>query len=471
MEYDLVIRGGRIATADGELNADIAVTDGRIAALGTGLPGADSVDAYGLIVAPGGVDPHCHIEQMSGMGLMNADTFETATRSAAMGGTTTVISFAAQAKGQRLSEAAADYAARGARGAAVDYAFHLILADPAAPDFEDELADLIARGHRSLKIFTTYRIGLDDARILRALAVARAAGALTCIHAENDAIIASARARLLAAGRTRPLDHAASRPRMAEIEAVARMCRLAEAAQAPVMIFHVSTAEAAAEIRAARARGAPVWAETCPHYLFQTEEVLDRPGLEGAKWMCSPPQRTEADQKALWQALALGDLQVVSSDHAPYRFDETGKLSAGPDAPFPDIANGMPGLEVRLPLMFDAMVSRGRLGLARFVDITATAPARLYGLKGKGRIAPGMDADLVLWDPEREHTYGEDDLHDGAGYNAWAGRTVRGWPVRVMLRGETVVEDGAFRGMPGSGRWLHRDAIGTRPADIAGRPA
>jgi dihydropyrimidinase len=184
------------------------------------------------------------------------------------------------------------------------------------------------------------------------------------------------------------------------------MCRLAEAARAPVMIFHVSTAEAAAEIAAARARGAPVWAETCPHYLFQTEAVLDRPGIEGAKWMCSPPQRTVADQEALWAALARGDLQVVSSDHAPYRFDETGKLSAGPDAPFPAIANGMPGLEVRLPLMFDAMVSHGRLGLSKFVDLTATTPARLYGLTTKGHIAPGYDADLTLWDPDKAVTYG-----------------------------------------------------------------
>ena len=209
MEYDLVIKGGRVATAETVFTADIAVSDGRIAAIGSGLTGAESIDADGLIVTPGGVDPHCHIEQMSGMGLMNADTFETATRSAAMGGTTSVISFAAQAKGQRLAEAAADYAARGARGAAIDHAFHLILADPQAPDYETDLAALIGQGHRSLKVFTTYNIGLDDARILRALSIAREAGALTCIHAENDAIIAEARTRLLAEGRTRPIDHAA----------------------------------------------------------------------------------------------------------------------------------------------------------------------------------------------------------------------------------------------------------------------
>ncbi|MCU4652818.1 dihydropyrimidinase [Roseibacterium sp. SDUM158016] len=471
MTLDLVIRGGLVATAAGETVTDIGIAGGRIMALGQGLAGAATIDAHGLIVTPGGVDPHCHIEQMSGMGLMNADTFETATRSAAMGGTTSLISFAAQAKGQPLGDAAADYAARGARGAAVDWAFHLILADPGAPGFEADLATLIGQGHRSLKVFTTYNIGLDDGQILRALTIARDHGALTCIHAENDAIIADARARLLAEGRTRPIDHAASRPREAEIEAVARMCRLAEAAQAPVMIFHISTAEAAAEVRAARARGAPVWAETCPHYLFQTEEVLDRPGLEGAKWMCSPPQRTETDQDALWAALALGDLQVISSDHAPYRYDETGKLSAGPDAPFPAIANGMPGLEVRLPLLFDAMVSRGRLGLARFVEMTATAPARLYGLDTKGAIAPGKDADLVLWDPDRTHTYGANDLHDNVGYNPFEGTKITGWPVRVLLRGETIVADGDYLGTPGAGRWLPRAAIGTRPADLTGRPA
>jgi dihydropyrimidinase len=237
------------------------------------------------------------------------------------------------------------------------------------------------------------------------------------------------------------------------------------------MIFHVSTIEAAAEIRAARARGAPVWAETCPHYLFQTEEVLDRPGIEGAKWMCSPPQRTHADQEALWQALALGDLQVISSDHAPYRFDETGKLSAGAQAPFPAIANGMPGLEVRLPLLFDAMVSRGRLGLSRFVELTATAPARLYGLATKGEIAPGKDADLVLWDPAATRTYGANDLHDNVGYNPFEGTKITGWPVRVLLRGRTIVEHDTWLGTPGTGRWLPRTAIGARPADITGKPA
>jgi dihydropyrimidinase len=468
MGHDLVIRGGRVVTGGALVEADIAVRTGKIAAIGHGFDGAEVIDAAGLIVTPGGVDPHCHIEQMSGMGLMNADTFETATRSAAMGGTTSVISFAAQAKGQRLSDTVADYAARAARGAAIDHAFHISVSDPSVPEFEADLRALIAAGHRSIKVFTTYNIGLADDDILEILRIAGDAGALTCIHAENDAIIAAARARLLAEGRTRPLDHAASRPREAEIEAISRMCRLSEVARAPVMIFHVSTAEAVAEIAAARARGAPVWAETCPHYLFQTEDILDKAGMEGAKWMCSPPQRTRADQRALWAGLAAGHLQVVSSDHAPYRFDETGKFANGLDAPFPAIANGMPGLEVRQPLMFDAMVSQARLGAAGFARLTSEAPADLYGLPAKGRIAPGHDADLVLWDPLRAVTYGANDLHDNVGYNPWEGTTVTGWPVATLLRGMAVMRDGAWLGQPGAGQWLPRTAIGASPQDLTG---
>jgi dihydropyrimidinase len=250
---------------------------------------------------------------------------------------------------------------------------------------------------------------------------------------------------------------------MAEIEAIERVCRFAEYLGQPVMIFHVSTAEGAATVRAARARGAPVWAETCPHYLFMTDAVLDRPGLEGAKWMCSPPQRTVADQEALWQALEDGTLCLVSSDHAPYRFDGTGKLSAGPEARFDQIANGLPGLETRLPLLFDAMVSRGRGGVMAFADVTAAAPARVYGLPHKGVLAPGMDADVVIWNPDRTHVYGANDLHDNTGYNPWEGHSVTGWPEHVLLRGQVLVQDGAFTGTPGMGRRIARPALATPP--------
>ncbi|MCR9152214.1 MAG: dihydropyrimidinase [Rhodobacteraceae bacterium] len=461
---DLVIRNGQVVTAAGRWQGAIGIAGGRIAALGTVGPGAREIDAGGRIVMPGGVDPHCHVEQMSGMGLMNADTFETATRSAAMGGTTSVISFAAQARGERLRDTVAAYAARAARGAAIDHAFHVTVTDPSVEGLEADLADLAAAGHRSVKLFTTYDIRLDDAALIRVLAAAKAAGMLTCVHAENHGMLDWTKARLLAAGLDRPEHHALSHPRLAEVEAVERVCRFAEFLDAPVMIFHVSTARALAAVRDARARGVPVRAETCPHYLLSTAEVLRRDGIEGAKWMCSPPQRDTADVAALWQGLARGDLDLVSSDHAPYRFDETGKLHAGATPPFPAIANGMPGLETRLPLLFDAMVSRGHGGAEAFVRATATAPARIYGLPGKGDIAPGMDADLVIWDPGRRVTYGADDLHDAVGYNPWAGTTVTGWPEVVILRGAVVKDGDDWRGTPGAGRFLPRAGHGVSPA-------
>ncbi|MEM8537943.1 MAG: dihydropyrimidinase [Pseudomonadota bacterium] len=459
--FDLVIRNGMVVTPDSVVNADIGVSGTDIAEIDTALPtGRTDVDATGHYVIPGGVDPHCHIEQMSGMGVMNADTFESATRSAALGGTTSVISFAAQEQGQEISDALADYTDRAQRGAMVDHAFHMIVRDTQVPDFADDLKAAINAGHRSIKVFTTYNIKLDDADILTVLDHARASGALVCVHAENDAIIARAKAALIAAGHTAPKHHAASHPPMAEVEAVTRICRFAEYTGAPVMLFHISTAEAAAVVSAARARGAPVWAETCPHYLFMTADILDQPGLEGAKWMCSPPQRGAADQQALWDALQAGDLQMVSSDHAPYRFDATGKLSAGPEPRFDQIANGLPGLETRLPLMFDAMVSKGRGGPVKFAELTAKNPAKIYGLPKKGALASGMHADIVLWDPDKQVTYGENDLHDNVGYNPWVGRTVTGWPTDVWLRGRQIVKAGFFDAQPGSGAWINRPAMG-----------
>jgi len=465
---DLTLRNGRIVTASGQWQGDIGIADGRIAVLGRAPAGMREIDLAGRIVTPGGIDPHCHIEQMSGMGLMNADTFETATRSAAMGGTTAVISFAAQARGERLRDTVAAYAARAARGAALDHAFHLTVSDPTVEGLEDDLAELAAAGHRSVKLFTTYDIRLGDEELLRVLAAARANGMLTCVHAENHGMLAWTKARLMAAGLDRPQHHALSHPRLAEVEAVERICRFAEFLDAPVMIFHVSTAGALDAVRAARLRGVPVRAETCPHYLLSTAEVLARDGIEGAKWMCSPPQRDADDVAALWQGLARGDLDLVSSDHAPYRFDETGKLHAGPNPPFPAIANGMPGLETRLPLLFDAMVSRGLGGPEAFVRATATRPAQLYGLPGKGDIAPGMDADLVIWDAGRRVTYGADDLHDAVGYNPWAGTTVTGWPETVILRGHVVKEGDAYLGQPGAGRFLPRAGHGV---PLSGRMA
>jgi dihydropyrimidinase len=454
MTFDLLISGGTVATASDVFIADVAIKDGTICALGHDLgPAQSTIDARDRLVLPGGVDTHCHIEQLSGAGLMNADTFETATRSAAFGGTTCTVSFAAQHPGMRLGQVMSDYMALADKGAMIDHAYHAIIADTSGANLSDDLPALINAGHRSLKIFTTYdKVRLNDAEILQTLVVAKAHGALVCFHAENDAMIRWATAELLAAGKTAPKYHAASHPRAAEIEALGRICQLAELTGQPVMLFHISTSEGVEIVRAAKARGAPVWAETCPHYLFMIEDILDQPGHAGAAFLCSPPQRTTADQEALWQGLKDGTLSLITSDHAPYRMDATGKFAHGTDAPFPKMANGMPGLETRLPLLFDAMVSRSRMDLRAFVRLTATAPAELFGLHGKGQIAPGADADIAIWNPNAELTYSAGDLHCNTGYNPFAGTTVKGLPETVLSRGQLIIKDSKLVGVAGQGR-------------------
>lgn len=466
--YDLVIRGGTLATATDVFCADLGIRGERIAAIGVDLPaGAQEIDARGKLVLPGGVDTHCHIEQLSGGGLMNADSFETATRSAAFGGTTSVISFAAQHREKNLAEVVADYAALARKGAIIDYAFHLMVANPDEQTIGTDLPALISAGHRSVKLFMTYdAVQVDDGQLLDVLLAARSAGALVCVHAENHGLLKWMGERLMKRGYVAPKYHAMSHPRAAEVEAFHRLIAFSELLDQPICIFHVSTAEGASVIREARGRGVKIYAETCPHYLLMTAAELDKLGIEGAKWVCSPPQRASADQEALWRALALGDLQILSSDHAPYRFDESGKLSAGPNPGFKQIANGMPGLEMRLPVLFDAMVSQGRLGLKKFVELTSTAPAQIYDLPGKGSLAIGMDADIAIWDAARKVTLA-DNLHDNTGYNPFSGRTITGWPETVLRRGEVVVSEGTLKAVAGSGRLLLRDAgEATKPTGV-----
>ena len=457
--YDLIIRGGRVATTTDTFEADIAITGETIIAIGRGLgPARREIDARSKLVLPGGVDSHCHIEQLSAAGIVNADTFESATTSAAFGGTTTVISFAAQHVGMRLPQVLEDYHALARKGAVIDYAFHMIIADPTRETLERDLPAQIRQGHGSIKIFMTYdRLKIDDEPLLDILMAAREGGAMLCAHAENHGIISWMVKRLLARGYTQPKYHSISHARFSEAEAFNRLIGMAALIDQPIMIFHVSTAEGAKVIRDARGQGLKVFAETCPQYLFLTADDLDRPGMEGAKWMCSPPPRRAADQEALWTALSLGDLQTISSDHAPYRFDETGKLQAGPTPSFKQIANGLPGLEMRLPLLFDAMVSKGRLGLEKFVELTATAPAKIYNLHPrKGSIAIGADADIAIWDPDRRVTISDDLMHDRTGYTPFAGRSVQGWPVTVLSRGSIIVDAGRLSALPGSGRFLPR---------------
>jgi dihydropyrimidinase len=459
--FSTVIRGGTAVLPQGTARVDIGIRGEAIAAIGEHLgPGATEIDASGQLVLPGGVDPHAHIEQVSGAGLLNADSFESGTTAAAFGGTTTVIPFAAQHVGLALDRVLADYHQLAERGAVIDYAFHMIICDPNEATLKTHIPRLVRDGHASIKVFMTYdRIKLDDEQMLSVLQAARDNGAFVCVHAENHGMITFMVKRLLAHGMTAPSVFGMSHPRLAEVDAIQRLVVMSRFIDQPIMVFHISTAEGAEVVRKARADGVKIFGETCTQYLVLTNEATQKPGLEGAKWMCSPPLRTEADQEALWQALKRGDLQVVSSDHAPYRFDSSGKLSAGPNPTFKEIANGLPGVEARLPLLFDAMVTRGRLSLENFVDLTSTAPAKIYGLHPKkGALAVGADADVAIWDPNKTVRLSASIMHDRTGYTPYEGMSVTGWPTTVLSRGRVVVRDGALHVAPGSGRFLPRQA-------------
>ncbi len=457
MEFDLAIRGGTVVTTTQSFVGDIGIRQGRIAALGDALgPATRDMDAKGRLVLPGGVDSHCHVEQESSMGVMCADDFYSGTVSAAFGGTTTIIPFAAQHRGQSLREVVKTYHARAEPKAVIDYAFHLIVSDPTEQVLGQELPALIRDGYTSFKVYMTYdKLKLSDAQMLDVLALARREGALVMVHAENHDMIQWLAKRLLEQGHGAPKFHAVSHARLAEKEATYRAAALAELVDVPLLIVHVSAGEAIEVIREAQGRGLRLYGETCPQYLFLTADDIDKPGLEGAKFCCSPPPRDAAAQEAVWQALKDGVFQVYSSDHAPYRFDETGKLPKGAKTTFKEMANGVPGLELRLPLLFSEGVGKKRLTLSQFVALTAENHARMYGLyPRKGTIAVGSDADLAIWDPEREVTVAASMLHDKVGYTPYEGVHLKGWPMTVISRGRVVIEDGTLHAERGSGQFL-----------------
>ncbi len=459
MDYDLLIRGGTVVSAHDMAVADIAVSAGRVVAVGAINGSArETVDAGGLLIMPGGVDTHVHLDQPS-PGAEMSDDFLSGTSSAAAGGTTSVVSFSWQEQGKSLAAVTADYHLR-ARKAIVDYSFHLTITDATRTVVEEELPRLVEEGSRSIKVFMTYDgVRLDDSSILRVLAAARRNNALVCVHAEHHELIAWMSEQLVAAGLTAPKYHAWGKPMIAEREACNRIISLAEALDVPIQIFHVSGAEPAEEIARAQARGLKVWAETCPQYLTLTAADLDRPGFEGAKFVFGPPARTNSDQEALWGYIQRGVIDIISSDHSPNRYDDPkGKKVGGESAPFNKIPNGIPGLAARLPLVFTEGVTKGRIDAPAFVRLISTNPAKLFGLHPrKGSLAIGSDADILLWDPKKSVTLTNARMHHGGDYTPYEGYRAIGYPVGVFVRGIKVFDGDAVVGRPGHGQYLKRD--------------
>ncbi|MEM6943133.1 MAG: dihydropyrimidinase [Pseudomonadota bacterium] len=458
MSLDLAIRGGTVVTSADVFRADIGIRNGRIVAIAEALEAPEVIDARDKLVLPGGIEAHCHIAQESASGIMTADDYESGSRSAALGGNSCFVPFAAQHRGMGVTETLDLYDSRAEGRSYIDYGYHLIVADPTPEVLAHEMPAAFARGVTSFKVFVTYELmKIDDRQFLDILTVAKMHGAVTMVHAENNAMIDWMSERLLQSGHGAPRYHAPSHPALAEAEAIHRAVCLARLVDTPLVIVHVSTEEGAEIVRRARAEGAKIFGETCPQYFFLTREDLDRPGMEGAKFMCSPPVRDRATQAALWRHLQTGTFTLWSSDHAPYRFDATGKLAKGPDAYFKQIANGMPGIGLRLPLLFSEGVVAGRITLQDFVALSSANAARLYGLSRKGSIAVGMDADIAIWDPDLRRTVTAEAQGDNMDYTPFEGRALTGWPVTVLCRGQAVVRDGKIAGAPSHGMFVKRD--------------
>jgi dihydropyrimidinase len=457
MRFDTVIQHGTIVTATDTYAADVGITGGTIAAIAQNLPieGAGKLlDARGCYVMPGGIDVHTHLDMPFG-GTTSADDFESGTVAAAFGGTTTLIDFAIQYQGQTLRTAFETWMRKAEGRAAIDYAFHCIITD--LPDARiEEMGALVREGVSSFKLFMAYPgvFMLDDATIFRAMSAAAQHGGLICMHAENGGAIDVIVRRALAEGKTAPKYHALTRPTTAEAEATARAIALAEMAGAPVYIVHLSCHDALEKVREARDRGLPAYAETCPQYLFLSLENFDVPGFEGAKYVFTPPLREMWHQEKLWQGLAKDDLQVVSTDHCPFCFKEQKEL--GKDD-FTKIPNGGPGIEHRLSLVYTGGVHGGRFSPNRFVQLVSTAPAKLFGLyPRKGTLAVGADADIVIFDPNREQVISAKTHHMRVDYSMFEGIRTKGAPQAVLSRGRVVIEGDNFVGRPGAGSFLRR---------------
>jgi dihydropyrimidinase len=454
----VLITNGTIVTATDLYTGDVFVEGERISTIGTSLTmRADRIiDASGKLVLPGGIDVHTHLDMPFG-GTKSADDFESGTIAAAYGGTTTIVDFAIQYKGQTLHHAWEAWMQKAENKAAIDYGFHMIVTD-LTDQVETEMDALVRQGVSSFKLFMAYPgvFMLDDASIFRALLRTGKNGGTICMHAENGGVIDVLVKKALAEGKTAPKYHALTRPARAEGEATHRAIALAEIADVPIYIVHLSAAEALEMVTEARDRGLPAYAETCPQYLFLSYDNYEEPAFEGAKYVMSPPLRPKETQDRLWRGLAFNDLQAISTDHCPFCMKEQKTLGADD---FSKIPNGAPGIETRMSLVYDGGVRTGRISLNRFVELTSTSPAKIFGLfPRKGTIAPGSDADLVVFDPQRTMTLSARTHHMKVDYNPYEGRGVTGVSETVLSRGNVIVEDGKFVGRAGAGNFLKRSA-------------
>lgn len=451
-----LIRNGTVVTSEGVREADVAVRDGVITAIAKGLaPGADHViEAAGHLVLPGGVDPHVHLEAGS-QGQRTADDFITGTRAAALGGTTTVMDFCYQLPGRPFAEAIAARRAAAEGRAVVDFAFHFVVTNLEAGNVE-ELDAVCAAGVTSFKAYMAYpKRGLmaDDATLFRLFERAVRLGAMPVVHAENGLVNEVLAEEALASGAVGPAEHPKAHPAASEAEGTHRALAIAQMVGTPLYFVHVSCAEALAEIQAGRRRGQMIFAETCPHYLLLDDSMYGLPGFESAKYVMNPPLRDARNQPVLWRALEREEIDTVATDHCPFNFH--GQKDRGRED-FSKVPNGVPGIEHRIALLFDEGVRSGRLSLERWVDAFASAPARIFGLLGKGRVAIGADADLVIFDPDREVVIRQKDHHMNVDYSVYEGRAVRGSPRTVLSRGEVIVRDGVYVGADGRGRFVPR---------------
>lgn len=455
--HDLVIRNGRVALGQGWQECDIGIDQGRVAVLGMNLTGAETIDAKGLWVLPGGIDAHCHLDQPSWGGAVTADDYLSGTISAAFGGTSCIIPFGMPGPGMTTVEGVERSLDCARAKAVIDFGLHGVVTE-ATGSLADQFDALAAKGMPSAKLFMTYEgFAVSDERVLAVMDAARARGMVVMIHAENDAIIRRTRQHLVASGRTDLRYHTLAHAEVAEREAVNRASALAEVTGARLVVVHLSSAATAEELARARARGTDAIGETCPQYLFLSAADLDRAPGDAARFMFSPPPRSAGRGEALWPILAEGGIALWSSDHSPYRLADKLRDPKRPD--FTTAISGVPGLETRLPLLFSEGLLQGRVTLARYLDLAGGAAARLYGLDhAKGHIAPGLDADIALWDPKTRWQIRHEDLHSEVDFTSYEGRWLTGKPVSLLLRGRPVIRDGALVADPPQGRFVPRRA-------------